>query len=101
METLSNIKKVSLLFFIVIGLLHIGSSLFIANDMYLKEAIILNRTLDIPFVITSLIYGLSSLRIALARKEKTHRMLDAVLAGTIIVIFIVLIGVNLFVPDYL
>jgi len=101
METLSNIKKVSLLFFIVIGLLHIGSNLFIANDMYLKEAIILNRTLDIPFVITSLIYGLSSLRIALARKEKTHRMLDAVLAGTIIVIFIVLIGVNLFVPDYL
>jgi hypothetical protein len=101
MDTLNNIKKVSLIFFIVIGIAHIGSSLFIANDLLLKESIILNKTLDIPFVITALIYGFSSLRIALARKEKTHRILDAVLIGIIALVFVGLIIINLLVPDIL
>jgi len=99
METFKNIKKVSILFFIVIGILHIGSSLFIANHMAMKSAMIINKTLDIPFAITGLIYGLSSLRLSLAIEEKPHRILDAVLLGTILVIFIGLILINLLVPD--
>ena len=99
METLKNIKKVSILFFIVIGILHIGSSLFIANNLYLKESILVNKTLDIPFIVTGLIYGLTSLRLSLAKQEKSHRILDAVLAATVIVIFLALIAINLFVPD--
>ena len=101
METFKNIKKVSILFFVVIGFLHIGSSLFIANDIYMKEAFIINRTLDIPFIITGLIYGFSSLRISLASQEKSHRILDAVLAIAIILIFLGLIAINLLVPDIL
>ena len=99
MDTIQNIKKVSILFFVVIGSLHIGSTLFISNGLYLKEALIVNKTLDIPFIITGLIYGLSSLRISLAQKEKTHKILDATLGGTVIFIFLVLIAINLFVPD--
>ena len=99
METIKNIKKVSILFFIVIGVLHIGSSMFISNNMYLKPALIINQTLDIPFIITGLIYGISSLRISLANQEKSHRILDATLAGAIILIFLILIGINLMVPD--
>jgi hypothetical protein len=99
METFKNIKKVSILFFAIIGMLHIGSSLYLANNPISKEALIINKTLDIPFIITGLIYGLSSLRISLANQEKSHRMLDASLIITIIVIFAGLILVNLFVPD--
>lgn len=99
METFTNIKKVAILFFIPIGLLHILSSLFIANNLYLKQAIIINKTLDIPFIVTGLIYGLSSLRISLANQEKSHRILDAALAGTVVLIFLGLIAVNLLVPD--
>lgn len=99
METFKNIKKVSILFFIGIGILHIGSSLFISNGLYLKESLIVNKTLDIPFIITGLIYGLSSLRLSLANQEKSHRILDVVLAGTIILIFLALIAINLLVPD--
>ncbi|MBT3865049.1 hypothetical protein HOE67_03225 [Candidatus Peregrinibacteria bacterium] len=99
MDTLLNIKKVSFIFFAVLGLVHIGSSLFIANTLYLKEAIIINKTLDIPFIITSLIYGFTSLRIALARKEKSHRILDVVLACTVIVTFVGLILINILIPD--
>jgi len=99
METFKNIKKVSILFFIVIGLVHIGSSLFLANNPFSKEALIINKTLDIPFVITGLIYGLSSLRISLANQEKSHRILDASLIIAIVVIFVGLVLVNLLVPD--
>jgi hypothetical protein len=98
-ETIKNIKKVSILFFIPIGIIHIGSSLFIANNLFLKESIIINKTLDIPFIITGLIYGLSSLRISLANQEKSHKILDVALAGTIVLIFIALIAINLLVPD--
>ena len=98
-ETYINIKKVSILFFIPIGFAHIISSLFIANNLYAKQAIILNKTLDIPFIITGLIYALSSLRISLATEDKSHKILDAALIGTIVLIFIALILVNIFVPD--
>lgn len=98
-ETYINIKKVSILFFIPIGFVHIISSLFIANNLYAKQAIILNKTLDIPFIITGLIYALSSLRISLATEEKSHKILDAALIGTIVLIFIGLILINILVPD--
>lgn len=99
METFKNIKKVSILFFVVIGIVHIGSSLFLANNPFSKEALIINKTLDIPFIITGLIYGLSSLRISLANQEKSHRILDASLIIAIVVIFVGLVLVNLLVPD--
>jgi len=99
METFKNIKKVSILFFAFIGIVHIGSSLFLANNPFSKEALIINKTLDIPFVITGLIYGLSSLRISLANQEKSHRILDASLIIAIVVIFVGLVLVNLLVPD--
>lgn len=99
METFKNIKKVSILFFVLIGLVHIGSSLFLANNPFSKEALIINKTLDIPFIITGLIYGLSSLRISLANQEKSHRILDASLIIAIVVIFVGLVLVNLLVPD--
>lgn len=99
METFKNIKKVSILFFVLIGIVHIGSSLFLANNPFSKEALIINKTLDIPFIITGLIYGLSSLRISLANQEKSHRILDASLIIAIVVIFVGLVLVNLLVPD--
>lgn len=99
METFKNIKKVSILFFVLIGLVHIGSSLYLANNPFSKEALIINKTLDIPFIITGLIYGLSSLRISLANQEKSHRILDASLIIAIVVIFVGLVLVNLLVPD--
>jgi len=99
MDTIQNIKKVSILFFIIIGTLHIGSTLFISNGFYLKRALIINKTLDIPFIITGLIYGLTSLRISLAQEQKSHTILDTILAGSIIVIFLALITINLLLPD--
>jgi hypothetical protein len=98
-KTLLNIKKVSLIFFVVTGILHLGSSLLIANGIWLKQAFILNKTMDIPLILTGLLYGLSALRLSLTNAEKTHKILDIFLISIIIVALIALIAINLFVPS--
>lgn len=99
METIKNIKKVSLIFFVITGFLHLGSSVFIANNAALKTAEIINKTMDIPFILTGLLYGFSSLRINLSDPEKNHKTLDIVLISVIIVILLAVIGINIFVVD--
>lgn len=99
MNTIINIKKVALVFFVITGLLHLGSSILIANELYIKPAFILNKTMDIPFIITGLIYGLSSLRLTFTNPNHEHKTLDIILICVIIVVLLGLVAVNLFVPD--
>ncbi len=99
METIQNIKKVSLIFFVITGILHFGSSIFIANLLYLKQAIIINKTIDIPFIITGLIYGAAAFRETMTKGNSQHKILDLTLISIIIVVLISLIAVNLIVPD--
>jgi len=97
--TIQNIKKVALVFFLMTGLAHLSSSALIANDLFLKEAYIASKTLDIPFILTGLIYGFSSLRITLADPESDHKRLDIILIAIIILVLAGLIAVNLIFPD--
>lgn len=98
-NTILNIKKVTLIFFIITGFLHLGSSIFIANQLYLKESFILNKTMDVPFIITGLIYGLSSLRLSLTNPDHEHKTLDIFLISVIILVLLGLILINILVPD--
>lgn len=98
-HTIENIKKVALVFFIVSGLAHLSSTALISNDILIKEAFIVNKTFDIPFILTGLIYGLSSLRLTLADPEKEHKRLDIVLIVIIMLVLAGLIAVNLIFPD--
>ncbi|MBD3360519.1 hypothetical protein GF366_01825 [Candidatus Peregrinibacteria bacterium] len=98
-KTIINIKKVSLIFFILTGLLHLGSSILIANELFLKQSQIINKTMDIPLVLTGLIYGFSSLRLSLTDPGKKHKALDISLASIIILVLIGLIVVNLAIPN--
>ncbi|MEK7672953.1 MAG: hypothetical protein AAB373_03640 [Patescibacteria group bacterium] len=98
-NTIENIKKVALAFFIVTGFLHLGSSIFLANDVFSKEAGIVNKLMDIPFAITGLIYGLAALRLSLSNPEKDHKTLDIILISVIILALLVLVLVNILVPD--
>ncbi len=98
-STIENIKKVALIFFIATGILHLGSSVFIANQLFMKPAFILNRTMDIPFVITGIIYALASLRLGLTNPNSEHKKLDIILISVIIIVLIGLILINLLLPD--
>ncbi|MBL4694771.1 hypothetical protein JKY72_05380 [Candidatus Gracilibacteria bacterium] len=97
--TLDNIKKVSLVFFIVTGLIHFSANILLSNTLFLEEASVISKITDIPFLLTGLIYGLSSLRIAFTDTEKSHKKLDIFLFSTIIVALLILIIVNIFIPD--
>jgi len=99
MKTIENIKKVSLIFFVITGIIHFTSGIFIANEIFLKEAGILNKTMDIPFILTGLIYGFSSLRISLTNPTEKHKILDISLLSVIILILIGIIAINLIFPE--
>ena len=98
-KTIQNIKKVSLIFFVVTGILHLGSSVFRANELFIDQARLINRIMDIPFIITGLIYGLTSLRMALTDPAKEHKTLDIIGICAIILALVGLIVVNILIPD--
>ncbi|MFA6991791.1 MAG: hypothetical protein WC269_00710 [Candidatus Gracilibacteria bacterium] len=98
-QTILNIKKVSLVFFIATGLIHLGSGALIANNLYLKQALIINRIMDVPFVLTGLIYAFASLKLGLTDPEKSHKALDIGIIIVLILIVIGLIVVNFTFPD--
>lgn len=99
MKTIHNVKKVALIFFIITGVLHLGSTVLIANNLFLKQAEIANKIMDIPFVLTGLLYGLASLRIALTNPNKSHKILDIALISFIIIAFAGLLVINILIPD--
>lgn len=98
-NTILNIKKVSLVFFIVTGIIHLGSGALIANQLYLKQALIINKIMDVPFVLTGLVYAFSSLRLGLTDNTKLHKSLDIALIAVLVIIIIGLIVVNFTFPD--
>lgn len=100
-KTLINIKKVSLLFFLITTAIHLASSALINNRIFLKESLILNKTMDIPLLLTGMIYAFASLRLNLTDPEKNHKALDIFLISLIIIALIGLIIINLLIPNRL
>jgi hypothetical protein len=94
MNTLANIKKVSLIFFIAFGGTHLLSSLMLANYYFSDTMRLLNGTLDIPAVISGLLYGFTSLKLYMQDLGKPTKSLD--LVGGIIggITILILIYVN-------
>jgi len=88
MKNIESIKKVSLIFFIIVGAIHIISTALIINNISLKTAEIINNTLFVPFLVSSLIYGSSSLRLSLFPEHENHKFLDTTLSAIIVIITI-------------
>lgn len=97
MKTAENIKKVALIFFLVLGLGHIVSGLMFSNNYGTPASLIINRVLDIPFAMSALIYGLSSIYTELT--GKSHKIVNIVFIVISLLIFALLLYINLLVPD--
>lgn len=99
MDTIKNIQKISLLFFIIIGFSHLLSSFIISNNYYQEPFFLINRTLDMPFILAAASYGLTSLKLNLEANIGRSRLINAllILIGTLIIGFAIYI--NLFIPD--
>lgn len=99
MKTANNLKKVALVVFIVVGLVHILSGLMVSNNYYPETSLIINRVLDIPFAMTALVYGFIS--IYLKVDESKRKSTSIALIAVSILIFMGLAYINFLVPDKL
>jgi len=97
MKTANNIKKISLILFLIIGTIHITSGLMFANGYLMPTSMIINRVMDIPFAMTALIYAFMNIYTNINEK---YRKISTITMGTItLLIFIILLYINLFIPD--
>ncbi len=88
MNTVANVKKIALLFFILFTGAHILSTLMLANGYFSDTMRILNGTLDIPAILSGLLYAFTSLKLYLEDMGKHTKMLDiaaGILGGLILI----------------
>jgi len=97
MKPVENIKKMALVLFIVTGVIHISSGLISSNNYFLPLSHIINKSFDMPFAITALIYGFTTI----VSNMKESRQKPAAVVLTIIAVLILagLLYINLLLPD--
>ena len=98
-KTLENINKISFIFFAVIGLLHVLSMLMLANSYAPEIADPIYRTLDLPFLLATLIYGGSAFQIGLNKVGLRSRIFSIILIALVAILFVAAIYTNFFFPD--
>ncbi len=64
-KTLQSLASVSFLFFVVLGGLHVSSSLLIAQGVINPADTLLFNALDLPFLLSALLYGSAQLSLTL------------------------------------
>lgn len=96
-DILKSLRQVSLLFFFVIGLVHLLSGLFASQNAFLPLANVVNRALDIPFAIIGTVLGLSQAKIS---SESSFKTVYLILMTLICLLVLgILLYINLFIPD--
>ncbi len=68
-----------------------------ANDYMMPTSLVINRILDIPFAMTALIYGMTSLHETIPTEKK--KIANIVFIALSVLILGILLYINLFVPD--
>jgi len=69
----------------------------LSKNYFLPYSLVANRVLDIPFAITAIIYGFSSIYVKTS--EKTQKIAGPIFVVLSLLIFGLLIYINLFIPD--
>lgn len=99
MELYDHIRRISFVFFVIVGLAHFISGLLYINGHFAPGSALVNRVLFIPFVLVTLTYAWSNLKYHLLSYGKDSK---AVTYGTIslgIALFLALISIEFFVAD--
>jgi hypothetical protein len=89
-----NLNEISFYYFFFIGLLHLISGMLYVNEYYSKTAWLINRLLDIPFLIITLTYIYSNIKLYLIKEKNFNPNYDLLF----IVIF-VFIATTAFIAD--
>jgi len=98
-EKTRSLQKIAIIFFITSGVLHLGSSILLAGNILTNAASLFHKTMDIPFILSGLIYALTSLRLRFTDENSNHKTLDIVGVSVIILALIALLAINIFFAD--
>lgn len=99
MDITQKIQKVALVFFFILGSVHLISYLMILNEFSVNVVRPINKIAEIPFILSAAVYGFMSLKLSLARPEKKHTISNIVFILLMIVLLVFLVYINLFIPD--
>lgn len=99
MELIDQLRKVSFLFFVSLGIGHFIAGLLYVNGYAPNTSGLVNRILFIPFAIAAFTYGVANLKYRLLEFGKNPSWFTIASVSIGIVGFIGLLLVELFVPD--
>lgn len=94
MELYDYIRKISFIFFVILGLAHFVAGLLYVNGYATQITLTVNRALFIPFVLTGLAYVFSGIKCKFNAKWLTFLFI-----GIAVAVFLGLIAIEIFVPD--
>ncbi len=98
-KTLENISEVALFFFLGTGLLHIGASILIAQEVIDPVDLLIFRVLDLPFLLAGLTYGTTRLSLSLGKLSGNWKTPVLVCSFLSAVVFLIALYFNFFLPD--
>jgi len=96
-----NINEVSFYFFIILSITHLISGLALSNELYIRTAWLVNRLTDIPFLIVSLIYCLSFIKLLLMKNKFYNQLFDLITVSLGGLFILILIIYDLLIPNQL
>lgn len=96
-DSLKTLRQVALIFFFIIGSIHILTALLSSQNNSLTLASNINRLLDIPFATIGTVLGLSQAKIeADSSGKKYYYLLMVIITLSVLAI---MLYINLFLPD--
>jgi hypothetical protein len=96
-KIIEDIKKVALGLFIITGAIQITAGLMLGNNYLLPYSYIINRSFDIPFAMTGIVYAFTTLYSGI--NDKLKKTAGILLVTFSILLFAGLLYINLLVPD--
>lgn len=99
MELADQIRKISFVFFIIVGLVHFLAGLFFVNGYLSPASGLVNRVSFIPFVLAAMAYGLANLKCHLLEYGKDSKAWNWAFLSLGVLVFLILVSIEFFVGD--
>ncbi len=98
-NTLKNIQTIAFIFFLILGIGYLVSSLFVLNGNFLPISATVKKTLFFPFIVMGVAYSASSVLDGVATEGKNSRMQTVVIMTLALLIIGVIAFVHFGLPD--
>ena len=98
-KIVQNVSQVSFFFFLVFGILHISLSILIAQGIAPRLPWLFFNILDLPFLLSGLLYGSTRLSLSLENITGNIKTPLMICGGISIVLFLIALYFNFLIPD--